>query len=172
MSNLYVRNIVRFLSLVLFQVLILNHMNLSGYINPYIYILFILLLPARINKSMLLLFAFLTGLTIDYFGNTLGLHAATTVFMAFTRLSVIKVFFNNVEFLTGDEPGFAKIKAGGFLKYALVLVFIHHSALFILEVFDFHEFLNTLSRIALSTLVTTAMIMIIMLVFTPVKRKN
>ncbi|HHJ09985.1 MAG TPA: rod shape-determining protein MreD [Bacteroidetes bacterium] len=172
MRHLYVRNIVRYLSLVLFQVLILNHMNLSGYINPYIYILFILLLPVRINKSMLLLFAFLTGLTIDYLGNTLGLHAAATVFMAFLRPSVIKVFFNNVEFLSGDEPGIAKIKTGGFLKYSLVLVFVHHSVLFFLEIFDFHDFLNTLSRTVLSTLVTTAMIMIIVLVFTPVKRKK
>ncbi len=172
MSNLFVRNIVRFILLVLFQVLILNHMNLSGYINPYVYILFILMLPVRINKSLLLLFAFLTGLTIDYFGNTPGLHAAATVFMAFARPATINLFFKHLEFLPDEEPGIAKIKAGGFLKYTLVLVFIHHSALFFLEVFDFHGFLDTLLRIALSTVITTVMIMIIMLIFTPAKKKR
>lgn len=169
MRNSYVKNILRFIFLVLFQVLILNHMNLSGYINPYIYVLFVLLLPVRINKSLLLFFAFLTGLTIDYFGNSLGLHAAATVFMAFARPAVIKAFFNHIEFFPEEEPGLAKIKAGGFLKYTLVLVFIHHALLFYLEVFSFQGFLNTLARVALSTLITTVMIMIIVLIFKPPK---
>lgn len=172
MSNLYTRNIIRFITLILFQVLVLNNMNLGGYINPYIYILFILLLPATINKSLLLIMAFVTGLTIDYFGNTLGLHAAATVLLAFARPGILNFFFPNMEFSSEEEPNITKLKPGGFLKYTLVLVFIHHSALFFLEVFSFDGFLSTIYRIILSTLVTTLMIMIITLIFTPRKKKK
>lgn len=165
MGNFYIRNIVRWLALVFFQVLVLNHMNLGGYINPYVYIMFILLLPVQINKSALLLLAFMTGLVIDFFGNTLGLHTAATVLLAYARPGILRLFFKNLEFSTDEEPNIAKLKPGGFLKYTLVLVFIHHTALFFLEVFSFHGFLSTLSRIGLSTLITTLMIMTLALLF-------
>lgn len=170
MSNLYIRNIVRFIALILIQVLVLNHMNLSGYINPYVYVLFILLLPVQINKSALLLLAFITGLTIDLFGNTLGLHAASTVLLAYARPGILRLFFKNLEFSADEEPNISKLKPVGFLKYTLVLVFIHHTALFFLEVFSFNGFLSTLSRIALSTLVTTLMIMTLALLFASRKK--
>lgn len=165
MNNPVFRNIVRFVFLVLIQVLILNNMNLGGYLNPYIYVLFILLLPADINKSFLLILAFFTGLTIDYFGNTLGLHAAATVLLAFARPGILNLFFKNIEFGKGEEPGLAKIGIGGFLRYTLVLVFIHHFALFMLEVFSFNDFLTTLYRITLSTLLSTLIIMITVMLF-------
>jgi hypothetical protein len=161
---------VRFIALILLQVLVLNHMNLGGYINPYVYVLFILLLPVQINKSALLLLAFLTGLTIDFFGNTLGLHAAATVLLAYARPGILQLFFKNLEFFTDEEPNISKLKPGGFLKYTLVLVFIHHAALFFLEVFSFNGFLSTLSRIGLSTLVTSLMIMTLALLFASRKK--
>jgi rod shape-determining protein MreD len=165
MSNIYLKNIVRFVFLILLQVFLLNKMNLSGYINPYGYVLFILLLPVHVNKSSLLILAFLTGLTIDVFGNTLGLHAAATVLMAFARPGVINLFFGNVEFTGDDEPNLSLIGVLGFLRYTLVLVFIHHTLLFFLEIFSFAGFPDTVYRILLSTLVTTLVIMIIVLIF-------
>ena len=95
MNNPLVKNIIRFIVLILVQVLVLNNMNLGGYLNPYIYVLFLLLLPANINRSLLLIIAFITGLTIDYFANTLGLHAAASVFLAFLRPGTINLLFRN-----------------------------------------------------------------------------
>jgi rod shape-determining protein MreD len=166
MNNVFLKNIVRFVLLILLQVMVLNKMNLSGYINPYAYLLFILLLPVNINRSVLLILAFLTGLTIDVFGNTLGLHAAATVLLAFLRPGVINLFFSNIEFTGEDEPGLPIIGIGGFFRYTLVLVFIHHAFLFFLEVFSLSNFVDTLYRIIFSTLVTTLVIMIIVLLFT------
>jgi hypothetical protein len=145
-------------------------MNLGGYINPYVYILFILMLPVFVNKGILLFLAFLTGLTIDFFGNTPGLHAAATVLMAFARPGILRMFFEHLDFTAGEEPNIRKLKPGGFLKYVLIMVFIHHSALFFLEIFSFYGFLSTLYRIVLSTLVTTLMIMILALLFSSRKR--
>lgn len=165
MNRSVVKYIGRFVILILLQVLVFNNMNLSGYINPSVYILFILLLPVNINKSNLLFLAFLTGITIDYFSNTLGLHASATVFMAFARPGVLNLFFNNLEFTGKDEPGPAKIGIRGFLRYALVMVVIHHSLLFILETLSFNDFAFTLYRIGLSSLVSTFIITIIVLLF-------
>ena len=162
-SNIF-KYIVRFVLLVLFQVLVFNNMNLSGYINPSIYLLFILLLPVNINKSLLLL-AFFIGITIDFFSNTMGLHAAATVFMAFARPGTINLFFKNLEFIGNEEPGLSKISLGGFVRYALAMVLVHHSLLFFLEIFSFQDFLFTAYRILLSSLVSTFVIVIIVLLF-------
>lgn len=165
MNNIYLRNIIRFIVLILVQVLILNNMNLSGYLNPSIYILFVLLLPEDINKSLLLVLAFITGYTIDMFANTPGLNAAATVMMAFAMPSIRNVFFKNIDFSAGEEPSLTKVGLGSFFRYTLVLVFIHHFTLFFLESLSLSLFLFTLARIALGTLLSTLIILITMLLF-------
>lgn len=170
MNNIYFKNIFRFVLLILIQVLILNNMNLSGYLNPAVYVLFIMLLPADINKSLLLILAFLTGYTIDFFGNTPGLNSAATVMMAFVLPSTINLFFKNIDFSPGEEPSLNKVGLGGFFRFTLVLVFIHHFTLFFIESFSFSLFFFTLARIGLSTLLSTLIILVIMMLFS--KRKS
>jgi rod shape-determining protein MreD len=164
------QNIVRFILLVLVQVLILNNLNLGGFLNPYVYILFILLLPVDISKSQLLLLSFILGLTIDFFGNTMGLHAAASVLVAFSRPGVINLFFSNLEFNAGEELNLRRLKFSGFFKYVLVLVFIHNFTLFMLEIFSFNNFLFTLYRIMLNTLLSVLLIFITMFLFS--KKRN
>lgn len=171
MNNVLIRNIGRFVILMLVQVLVLNNMNLGGYMNPYIYLLFILLLPSNINRSLLLIIAFLTGLTIDFFGNTLGLHAAACVFLAFLRPGTIHNIFQHYEFNQGEEPGPSTIGLWGFLKYALVLVFVHQLLLFYLEIFSFSNFFQTLYRVLLSTALSTTIMMIVVMLFGKRKRR-
>lgn len=170
MNNLLIKNIVRFVFLILVQVLVLNNINLGGYLNPYIYVLFILLLPVDISKSLLLFLAFILGLTIDFFGNTLGLHAAATLLLAFARPGVINLFFSNMEFNKDEEPGLQRLKLGGFFRYVFVLVFIHNFTLFMLEIFSFTDFLFTLYRIMLNTLLTVLLILITVFLFS--RKKN
>lgn len=171
MNQVLFKNIARFILLILLQVLIFNNMNLGGYLTPAIYVLFILLLPQAINKSMLLILGFMTGLTIDLFLNTPGLHAAATVLMAFSRPGVIRLFFRNLEFSPDEAPDILKLGLGGFFRYALVLVFIQHIALFVLEVFSFKDILFTFYRSLLSSLLTTVLIMAIVLLTTKRKKR-
>jgi rod shape-determining protein MreD len=165
MNSSLLKNIARFVFLVLIQVMVFNNMNLSGYINPSVYLMFILLLPVHINKSALLILAFLLGITIDFFSNTMGLHAAATVFMAFARPGTINLFFKNLEFTGKENPVLNKTGLGGFVRYTLALVLVHHTALFILEIFSFHDFLYTAYRILLSSLVSTFVIVILAMLF-------
>ena len=170
MSRQFFRNLIRFLSLVLLQVFILNEIKLGGYINPYIYVMFILLLPVDISKSLLLFLAFILGLTIDFFGNTLGLHAAATVLLAFARPGTINLFFSNIEFNSNEEPGLQRLKFNGFFRYVFALVFIHNFTLYMLEIFSFTDFFHTLYRIMLNTLLTILLIFITMFLFS--KKSN
>ena len=86
------RNIIRFLILILFQVLVLDNILLNGYLNPYFYVLFIILMPFETPRWLLLISGFLLGLSVDLFENTLGMHAAATVFMALVRPWVLSIF--------------------------------------------------------------------------------
>ena len=141
---------IMFISLVLIQVLILNQVQFSGFVNPYIYILFILLLPLSTPRYLLLILAFLIGLTIDVFSNSLGIHAAASVFIAYLRPLVIR-FISNREEDRNDYPGLLQNKFSWFLSYVSILVFLHHLVLFNLEVFSFSNFGNTFYRVILSS---------------------
>ncbi|VAW29892.1 hypothetical protein MNBD_BACTEROID07-1554 [hydrothermal vent metagenome] len=172
MNNVYVKNIIRFVLLTLFQVLVLDTIQFGGYIIPYVYLLFILLLPLDTNKSLLLLLAFFSGLSIDFFENTLGINAAAVVFMAFARPGIIKFYFPTLEYTKGEEPGLSKLGVSGFLKYAFTLVLFHQALLTFLEVFSLQDFLNTLSHILINALVTTLGILITVMLFTSQRRKR
>jgi len=77
--NKFALNSIRFIGLVLLQVLILNHIRIGGYINPYVYGLYILLLPFSTPKWLVLFAGFSIGLSVDIFMSTAGLHAGATV---------------------------------------------------------------------------------------------
>lgn len=151
MINLVTRNAGRFVLLVLFQVLILNNIQFSGFVNPFMYVLFILLLPFETPRWVLLLSGFLLGLSIDIFSNTLGLHASATLFMAFLRPYVLRVISPRDGYETGTYPRVLYYGIVWFLNYTIILVFAHHLFLFYLEVFRLSEFFRTLVRVILSS---------------------
>ena len=128
-----------FISLVLIQVLILNQVQFSGFVNPYMYILFVLLLPLNTPRYAVLILAFLLGITIDVFSNTIGIHAAATVLIAFIRPLIIRIISDREE-NRSEYPGLKQNKFRWFLYYTVLMVLIHHSVLFNLEIFTFFRF--------------------------------
>ncbi len=147
------------MTLVLLQVLVLNQVHLGGFLNPYIYILFILLLPVSMPRYQVLLLAFLTGILIDWFSNTLGLHASATVLMAYLRQPVIKLITQG-DSEQSDYPGIKQSGFRFFLLYCIILVIIHHFFLSFTEVFTFDNFLLTLLRSILSSVLTIIVIIL------------
>jgi len=153
-------NLKRFIFLMLVQVIVLNHVQWSGYVNPYIYILFIMLLPMETPKWAVLLMGFATGLVIDMFGNTSGLHAAATTLMAFARPGIL----NLIAPRDGYEPETAftpqKMGLNWFLAYVIMLTVIHHFFYFYVEVFRFNEFFSTFFKALVNSIITIALILI------------
>ncbi|HNQ38403.1 MAG TPA: rod shape-determining protein MreD, partial [Prolixibacteraceae bacterium] len=70
----WIRYPVMFVVLVLLQVLLFNQIHLGGFLNPFMYVLFILLLPLSMPRYAVLLLSFFLGMTIDWFSNSPGLH--------------------------------------------------------------------------------------------------
>ncbi len=154
------RNIIRFMVLILFQVLVLDNVLMGGYLNPYVYVLFIILMPFETPRWMLLVTAFLLGLSVDLFSNTLGMHAAASVFMAFLRPWVLSIFAPRDGYEPDTFPRIFYYGFNWFLRYSLVMVFLHHMSLFYIEAFHFQDFLSTLLRVIMSTALTTATIIL------------
>ncbi len=170
MSSPLIKNIVRFIILVIIQVFILNNIRINGYINPYLYVLFILLLPFETPGWLLLLSSFFLGLVIDIFSHTPGMNTAAAVFMAFCRPGVIRLLSGSKMIEPGVKPGIRDMGVQWFFLYSLFLVLLHHLVLFYIEVFRFSEFFQTMYRVLFSTLAT--LILIILFEFLFLKKES
>ena len=167
MNNSVLLYIGRFLVLALVQVFLLNNINFLGYLNPYIYIIFILLAPINIHKSLFLFFSFLLGLTIDLFGDSGGIHASACIVIAYIRPIILRSIFGlSYEFQTVK---LSKVGFGELLAYVSLMVFIHHSILFSLEMFNFTHVLLIAKKTLFSSLFS---IIIIMLILVLVRKKD
>jgi len=160
MIKLISRNIIRFVVLVLLQILVLNNIQISGYIVPNFYVLFILLMPFETPRWLLLPVAFALGISVDLFTQTPGMHAAATVFMAFLRPWVLEMSAPRDGYEPGSFPRLYYYGFQWFLRYTVILVLAHHFILFYIEVFRFSEFFSTLLRVLASSFFTVILIML------------
>lgn len=134
MNSLLFSNIIRFIALVLLQVLICNQMNFLGSISPYIYVLFILIYPVKNNRLSFIFISFVLGILIDIFMDTGGAHAAASVTIAYMRPVFLKFSFG-----AAYEYQAIKFNEADLLTrfiYFTLLILIHHFILFILIIFD------------------------------------
>jgi len=151
--------LVIFIVLVLVQVLVLNNIQFSGFVNPYIYILFILLLPFTIPGYLLLGLSFILGISIDIFNNTPGVHAGATVLLGFLRPAIADLISSREMIEKGNSPNMKQLGFASFLKYTIIAVFIHHLFLFYAEAFSFSGFFHTLLRCILSSAFSIVLIL-------------
>jgi len=160
MIKLISRNIIRFVVLVLVQILVLNNIQISGYIVPNFYVLFILLMPFETPGWLLLSVAFALGISVDLFTQTPGMHAAASVLMAFLRPWVLEMSAPRDGYEPGSFPRLYYYGFQWFLRYTVILVLSHHFILFYIEVFRFSEFFSTLLRVLISSLFSVILIML------------
>ncbi len=154
-----------FIILVAAQVFVFDNVQFSGFINPYVYILFILMLPFDISGWLLLFLSFGTGLTIDLFSHTPGIHAAATVFMGFARPGIIRLVGRKEDLEPGQYPNIKDFGPLWFFTYAIILVFLHHLFLFYVEIFRFSEFFVTMLKVIVNTAISTLLIMMLQFLF-------
>jgi len=165
-----IKNILRFIILIGIQVFLLKNMVIYGLNVPYLYILFILLLPFQTPNWLLFTLAFIAGLTVDIFSDTLGLHAAACILLAFFRTIIIRLTIQEESYESQPIPALGIMGFRWFFFYALILTLIHHFFLLNFEVFRFTEIPNTLSRVLISSSFTLILIFTSELIF--YKRKQ
>ena len=160
MNRVILTNAARFIVLVFIQVFLLKNVALYNIATPYLYILFILLLPFETPNILLFSLSFVLGLIIDAFYDTPGLHAASCVLLAVVRVLFISITVQKEGFDNEPEPTLSNMGFRWFFTYALILTLIHHFFLFNLEVFRFSEIPYTLSRFLLSSIFTVFLMLL------------
>ena len=161
MINSILRFGLIFILLILLQVLVFNNIQFSGYVNPYIYIMFILLLPVEIPSWLLLILSFSIGSIIDFYTGSPGMHSSASVLAGFIRPFVLRFISPRDGYEPGANPSMLIYGFRWFLLYTLTIVLVHHTALFYLEVFRFTDFFRTFLRVILSSLFTIVFVLII-----------
>ena len=163
MNNVVFNTVLRFVVLTLVQVLILNNINFLGYINPYIYILFIILYPVKNNRTLFIFLSFLLGLSIDLFTDSGGVHAAASVFIAYIRPPVLKFSFGMI--YEHQTIKFAQTELGNRLVYFSILTTIHHLVMFSMEIFNFNDIILILQKTLFSSIFTILLCLLITVLF-------
>ena len=164
MNNI-VKHSIRFILLLLTQVLIVNELGLGKYIQPQIYLLFLLLLPTNISHWASLLIGFFTGLVMDTFCDTMGIHTAAATLMMYARYFIL---YRSIERKNDEASHELTIKRVGrryYLTHITTLVVIHHILLFFLSAYTFYGFFETVSKIIISSIFTIGLVVLIQLTF-------
>ncbi len=143
-NNSFLINSIRFIFLVLVQVLVFNQLNFFGYINPMVYILFLYWFPIKENRTVFILISFFLGLCVDIFSDSLALNAAATVTIAYLRPFLMRFVFGiNYEFQSFKLNNSTKAQQITFLA---LLIVIHHFTFYLLEIFSLGNILLILQK--------------------------
>jgi rod shape-determining protein MreD len=173
--NNYVKNFLRFCLIIALQVLVLNKITLRWWVEPggfpifipYVYPLFILLLPFETPVWALLIIGFLTGLTVDTFSNTAGIHAFATVLLAYLRTNVLNALLQrNLQEYPNQSPSIKNMGWAPFLVYSGFLILVHHTAFFCIELWSFVNIGYLLLKIGAAALTSMLFIIVYLLLFT------
>ncbi len=170
MINQTTANILRFVTLIIVQVFLLKNIGYYNLAVPFIYPLFILRLPMRIQQIALYTLCFLMGISIDTFYNTPGLHTTACVSLGLFRIYYLKIGIQQDKFENEPEPGIKTMGAQWFLVYASVLTFAHHFILFFIEIFRLTDIGFVFTRAILSTLFSVTLMSLTELMFWGKKR--
>jgi hypothetical protein len=90
----------------------------------------------------------------------MGMHTAATVLIAFLRPYLLNLFAPRDGYEPDTYPRIYYYGFTWFLKYTLIIVFVHHFVLFYLEVFNLKDFFSTFLRVILSTLLSVSTIVL------------
>jgi hypothetical protein len=163
----FLRNILRLAVFILIQHFVLNKIpHLHKFITPYIYYLFILWLPFSISRLFLLVTGFITGMILDYFMNTPGLHAAACVLIAYVRPFTISVLApKESSGFNYREPSPRGMQWTPYMVYVFILTLLHHGYMVFLEWLSFGSFLDFVIKVIATTGISMLLIFTVELLF-------
>lgn len=163
----FVRNIIRLAVFILLQVYVLNKVpHLHRFISPYLYYLFLLWLPFNISRVTLMIVGFITGIILDFFMMTPGLHAAACVLVAYLRPFIINILApKDVSGFSYREPSPKAMGWTPYLVYTLILTIFHHTYMIVLEWLSFGSFIDLIIKVIATTGISMLLIITTELLF-------
>ena len=160
-----VRQLFAFLAYLAIHVLLVRYISIGAHAFCFLYLAFILLLPIEVGIIPLLFIGFFSGLTVDLFGNTPGIHAAATVLLAYLR----NFWLESITPQGGYEQGSSLLVQNQgltwFLTYAFPLIFVQHLVLFLLEAGNMSLIGTVLLNTLLSSVFTFSICVLVQYLF-------
>ena len=166
MSGL-LKNIIRFILFILVQAFVLDKVPpLHQYVKPILYFLFILWLPFNINRSVQMIIAFVFGICMDYFTGTPGMHAIPCVLIAYLRPFLLNILLSQEKTeISYAEPSITSLGWAPYSVYVVVLTFVHHACLILIEWLQVGNFVFFIGKVAASTAVSILLIFVTEMLF-------
>ena len=157
--NRITENILRFVIAILVQILVFNNLQYIPLCTPYIYVIFLICLPVELPRWLDILIGFGTGMLMDIFCSTVGIHTFACTAVAYFRFLAIRWFIDNVDRVQGTPSSLSFFNIISYVKYVVLLVVIHHSCVILLDAFTFQHFWWTLLQIVVSSAITIGIIL-------------
>lgn len=164
-------NIFRLLLLLLAQILIFSNVNFSSFVNPYVFPLFVLLLPFETPRWLLMILGLGAGLLLDFFLGSVGMHAAACLLVGYLRPFLINVITpKGTEFEI--SPNVYAQGITWFVVYLGITMFIYLVFYFFVEAATFLNFFLMLLKIFLSVIVSVSFMLIFLFLFSTKKKRR
>ena len=164
-------NLLRFFLLLLTQILIFSNLNFSSFINPYIFPLFVLLLPFETPRWLLMLLGFFSGLALDIMLGSTGMHAAAGLLIGYLRPFLISIITpKGTEFEI--SPNVYAQGVTWFAVYLGVATLVYLGFYFVVEAATFYNFFFLLVKIILSVIFSVAFMLIFLYLFSSRKKRR
>ena len=171
-SRDYISQVFYFIFYLALQIFLMRNMVLFDVSFCFVYIAFILLLPFDTSPVFLLLIGFSTGLLVDVFYDTLGIHAAASSLVAYLRPYVIRFNTPRGGYEQNARLSLQSLGIEWFAPYSLLLIFLHHAVLFFVEASQFNLFFFTLLKVVASTAFTFVVIILMQYLFFSSRSRN
>ncbi len=174
MSNLLVRHILRGLLILLVQVLVLKRISLGSswfwqHAEILIYPVIILLLPFRLARQYVILIGFCTGLMIDVFYNTIGVHAFALTATAYIRGILLSYLEPRGGYQLVMSPTHHSMGLNWLMTYSSIAMLFHILLYEIAEVFTFIYIGKILLKTSITFILSMAVVTGYHLLFNPRK---
>lgn len=162
----WTKQIIRYAIVMLLQVLLFDRLQLGGVCHPYIYVLCLLMFPITLPHSVDMLLGAAVGLIMDICCNSLGIHIAACVLLMFIRPYLLGAIVNDRDRLN-EQISLRALGLGGWIEYVVILVVIHHFAVFQLGAWGWSH----IGFVLLSTLVSSIVTISIIVAYNMLKFK-
>lgn len=154
----WTKQIIRYVLVMLLQVLLFNQLQLWGACHPYIYVLCLLMLPTTLPHIADLFIGAVVGVVMDVFCNSLGIHMAACVLLMYIRPYLLGLIVNDKDRLN-EQISLRALGTGAFIQYVIYTVLIHHWTVFLLAAWSWSHIGFVLLETAVSSLVTILVIL-------------
>ena len=154
MTKSLVQYIISFVLLVIAQALIFNHICIFNIAIPYVFIIFIILLPVTINPGWLIALSFFLGFSVDIFSDTLGMNALACTLLSVARKPIFHIFISRESDLDNPVPSIRNIGSAAFVKYSALVTILYCFLITVIQMFTFDKPLLLTARFFGSSILT------------------